>query len=926
MSTELRVLHLEDSAIDAELVHRQLRQTGLAFAVCRVLTAPDFLAQLHDAAPDLILADYSLPAYDGFLALETARAERPEIPFIFVSGTLGEEIAIEALHRGATDYVLKTRLARLGPAVTRALREVREQRQRRLAENALLQAKEDWERTFDAVPDLIALLDCNHKIVRVNQAMAARLKTTPQACVGAPCYQLLHGTDHPPDYCPHARLLADGQPHQAQAFEPRLDGNFLITTSPLFNTAGQLAGCVHVARDNSTQIQAEARVEHLNQLLRALRGVNQLVARERDVRLLLSGACHILVQTRGYVLVWIGLAEPGAGRVVPRGSAGHDAGFLKATQPLWENSLTGAAVRDRRPCVCQNIAEDPAAAPWRQAALARGYAAAAAVPMEHGGKLFGALTVYAAQPGAFDSEEATLLNETATDLAFALHNLEARDQVSAQARLLDLARDAILVRDMQDRIVYWNKGAERLYGWTSAEALGRCAGALLRSEGAAPAPAQPSLLAQGEWAGELRQLTKAGQEIVVHSRWTLVLSAAGAPESVLIINTDLTESKKLEAQFLHAQRLESIGQLASGIAHDLNNILAPILLAGPMLSQEIQDEENRGLIDMMTSTARRGAELVKQILLFARGVKANKAPVQLAYILKDLTKLLRETIPPSVEIRTDISSSLWLMEADQTQLHQVVMNLCVNARDAMLQGGTLAISARNVLVEPAQAARIPNATPGPHVLLTVTDTGTGISPENLGRVFDPFFTTKATGMGTGLGLSTVMGIVRNHSGFLTVESRLGAGTQFQIYLPATPNSAAQAEIPSTLAPHGQGEMILIVDDEEGIRAAMTKALENNGYRVLSARDGAEALALFARHRLDVRAVLMDLLMPHADGMLAIRALRAMAPKVKIAVCTGSTLDTHQQELTDLGIDDLLRKPFSSQMMLSALRELLGRPS
>ena len=318
---------------------------------------------------------------------------------------------------------------------------------------------------------------------------------------------------------------------------------------------------------------------------------------------------------------------------------------------------------------------------------------------------------------------------------------EAEARILEQARMLDLAHDAIHVRGLDGRIRYWNKSAQRLYGWTSTEVLGARLADLCP-----PDPADldkerkaRTLVEQGDWSGELNHLTKSGRPFLVHSRWTLVRDPGGQPQSILVIDTDITEKKKLEAQLLQAQRVDSIGTLATGIAHDLNNILAPVMMIGPLLRAQIEDRATLDLLDSMEASARRGADIVKQILTFARGVKGAKSPLQSLRLLKEFSGFIRETFPSSIALQLNLPKDLWLIEGNSTELHQVLVNLCLNAREAMPRGGTLTLSALNLTLDQTTVASIPNAVPGRYVVWTVADTGVGIAPKNLDRVFRSFF-------------------------------------------------------------------------------------------------------------------------------------------------------------------------------------------
>ncbi len=504
---------------------------------------------------------------------------------------------------------------------------------------------------------------------------------------------------------------------------------------------------------------------------------------------------------------------------------------------------------------------------------------------------------------------------------------QAEERIREQAALLDQATDAILVSDLQDRIRFWNRGAQRLYGWAAVEAVGRVAHEFL-DKGSTPelAEAQRAVIGKGEWSGELRQITKEGQEVIIASRWTLMREADGRPKAKLIINTDLTEKKRLEAQFLRTQRMESLGILASGIAHDLNNVLTPILMAVDLLKDVLPAESRESLLAPLQISAEHGAEMVKQVLSFTRGAEGQRADqLQVKHIIRDIEKMLRHTLPKSIELRTVVPRDLWVLSADATQLHQVLMNLCVNARDAMPDGGRLTVTAENVTLDESYAGMYPEARPGAHVLLKVADTGTGIPADILDKIFDPFFTTKEQGKGTGLGLSTVRAIVKAHGGFLRLDTKIGQGTQFSVYLPAVaPVQAGTEQAQDVLLPAGQGELILVVDDEISIRAIARATLEAHGYRVLTAGEGTEAVALFAQHQGEIRAALIDMMMPVMDGPLTIRALQRIDPDLKVIAVSGLMAEDRRPDFAALHCAAFLPKPYTAHQLLTTLAEALGR--
>jgi two-component system cell cycle sensor histidine kinase/response regulator CckA len=635
----IRILHLEDNPTDAELVRELVLGEWEDCVIDRAQSEAEFLAALSRGDPDLILSDFSMPGYNGLTALTFARQHRPDIPFIFLSGTIGEEHAVEALRQGAVDYVLKDRPARLVAAIRRALGEMHEHRRRRVAEQRLRE----------------------------------------------------------------------------------------------------------------------------------------------------------------------------------------------------------------------------------------------------------------------------------------------------QAELLDKAQDAIVVRDLEGRVLYWNRSAERIFGFPTAEALGRPAADLI-GRGLDPAPladAHRRVLETGEWVGELQIANKSGARLDIMARWTLVRDEHGVPAKVLCIDTDITERKRLEKQFLRAQRLESLGTLAGGIAHDLNNALAPILMAVELLQQKAADQETRRMLEILITSAHHGADLVKQVLAFARGAEGGRSELQPRLVMCDVVRLLGETLPRAITIAMQAPDGLWLIRGDATQFNQVLMNLCVNARDAMPAGGRLCLGAENADVDAAMARSNPGAQPGPHVMVSVADTGTGIPKEIIDRIFDPFFTTKEPGRGTGLGLATVLGIIKGHGGFLQVHSELGRGTEFRLYFPAvTAKAPAAPSAADPALPLGHGELILVIDDEESIRTIAQAMLDACGFRVLLAPDGGSGLEACRRHAGEVQVVVTDMMMPGMQGPEVVAALRAINPEIGIVAMSGLLEDVQLETPLEPGWLESLRKPMTGVELVQAVERVLParRPS
>jgi len=634
----MTILHLEDSEADAVMAEMLIHEEWPECRICRVATRAEFESALEFEQFDLILSDHHIPDFDGVRALQQARTCRPQTPFIFLSGTIGEERAVDALKQGARDYVIKDRPARLIAAIRQALTDVEEEQRRHRVEDALRQNQERFRQITENVADMIALLDVEGRRVYTNPAYASVLGEAGR----------LRGTSAFDDVHPEDRERV------RQAF-------------------------------------AET--------------VRTGVSERDEYRLQLADGSVRYIESQGSVV---------------RDSGGQVVNVL----------LVARDVTARR---------------------------------------------------------------------------AADQQLREQAWLLDKARDAIIATDLARRVTYWNASAERIYGWSAAEVLGRDLGTLeLQPEPRAFAAAWDALLAHGEWQGELQLRARQGTRLHVATTWSLVQDAAGQPQSVLLIDTDITEAKQMEAHLLRAQRAESMGTLTGGIAHDLNNMLAPILIATGLLEMEPLGPAARRVLASIEASAQHGAALVRQLLGFARGTNGERGPVLPARLVHDVASLLRQTMPRRITVQVAIDREPREIQADVTQLKQLLLNLCINARDAMPGEGTITLGAEEVVLAEAETRTMLDGQPGPHLHLSVADTGGGIPPEILERIFDPFFTTKPADKGTGLGLSMVRGIAKGHQGFLHVESAVDRGTTFHIYLPLALENAEPAVRPPGASPEVVG--------------------------------------------------------------------------------------------------------------------------
>ena len=501
---------------------------------------------------------------------------------------------------------------------------------------------------------------------------------------------------------------------------------------------------------------------------------------------------------------------------------------------------------------------------------------------------------------------------------------QAEEHTRQQAMIIDIAPNAIQMLDFGGEILFWSKGAERIYGWLASEVINKNVQELMfKDTNSKFTFVNEVTIKKGEWIGELEQVTKSGKKIIVESHQLLVKDNDDIAKSILVINTDITEKKKLEAQFLRAQRMECVGALASGIAHDLNNILAPIILSLQIFKNRLTDEKSQKLLSMLESSSQRGAELVQQVLSFGRGLENETITLQVNHLVKEIEKIIRETFPKNIRTFINLAKDVWMISAVATQIHQVLMNLCVNARDAMSEGGILTISVENIFIDETYAQISVDAKVGPYVCITISDTGKGISKDILDKIFEPFFTTKEIGKGTGLGLATVVSIIKGHHGFIALESEISRGTKFKIYIPATDvQETSNDKVDTYELFSGKGELILIVDDEAYIREITKTALEAYNYQVLTAGDGTEALAVYLQEKRKISLVITDLIMPFMDGTKTIEALKRINPQIKIVVVSGVATNNISSNMGK--VDAVLAKPYTTEQLLTTIRTTLDK--
>lgn len=507
-----------------------------------------------------------------------------------------------------------------------------------------------------------------------------------------------------------------------------------------------------------------------------------------------------------------------------------------------------------------------------------------------------------------------------------LKSKEYATRAGLLAQMVDRSKDAMIVRSFEEGVTYWNKAAEDLYGWTFDEVAGASFAELLYDTPAVAHLALEHVNRDGYWTGEQQHKTKSGALITVECRWQLIRNDQGMPTGVFGVNRDVTAVNFERETLARNQRMESIGTLASGMAHDLNNVLTPILLTLGVLERDQTGEANRKLIQSMETSVKRGAQMIQQVLAYARGVEGERKVIDLAKLMGEVLQFSRETLPKNIEVRAHVDEMLWPVTGDATQLMQVVLNLVTNARDAMPNGGHLEVGARNGYG--VDAGRIATDVEGSrYVYVEVVDTGVGIAEEVIGRIFEPFYSTKPIGSGTGLGLSTSQAIAKSHGGRLEVTTTPGHGSRFALILPALPElilapAVSDDDVVESAEHFAPGDRrLLIVDDEPAILVLFERILRAEHYLVDVAHDGFEAFELVEKATTPYDVIVTDLNMPHMSGEDLALAVSGRGDETRFIFMSGLTVSPSVTNAEIFRRSIFLQKPFQSAALLDALHEI-----
>ena len=694
-----------------------------------------------------------------------------------------------------------------------------------------------------------------------------------------------------------------------------------------------------IARDITLQKEHEQRITGLNRVYAVLSGINTTIVRTRDRQELFDEACRIAVELGKFRLAWVGLLDANGLDVTPVARAGVDDGYLDNIQLTARDDapdrceLVARALREQTAVICNDIATDPQMARWREEALRRGYRSAVVFPLMLANKVFGILLLYASERAFFDTEEMRLLTEIAGDISFALDHIEADESRQVQSAALNAAANAIVITDRSGTIEWVNRAFTGLTGYAAVEVLGRNS-RLLKSGRHDPAFYESlwkTILSGRTWRAETTNRRKDGSLYTENLTITPVLGESGDIAHFVAIKEDITERLRLQEQLLQAQKMELVGQLAGGVAHDFNNQLCVILgWAGMALADLPPDSAIREPLDEIRTAGEAAQNLTRQLLAFSRQELVEPVFVSVNDLVADMEKMLQRLIGEHIEFSTRPAPDIGTVKMDRGQLEQVLMNLVVNARDAMPAGGTLAIETANVVLDDLYKQMVVDVTPGAYVLLAVSDTGSGMSKAVQARIFEPFFTTKERDKGTGLGLATCYGIVKQAGGHIEVRSEEGVGTTMKVYLPRRDEVAAvveavqDAEDAEAAEVTARGlETILLVEDEPAVRRVTTLMLETLGYRVLSTSSGTEALLIVEDAREPLDLLMTDVVLAGGmNGATLAERVGMLRPTLKVLFASGYTSDVTILHGLIEHSAAFAHKPFTLESLGQKVREVL----
>ncbi len=895
-----RVLIVEDVVADAELATRELRKALGPCTVLQVGGETELVRGLRELAPDVVLSDHSLPQFTAMDALRVVRRERPGTPVIVVTGSLNEETAADYIKAGAVDYVVKERLHRLGPAVRRALALRQALQDATEAEAALTRSEQRFRKLVEHASDVVTLVDASGRIVYSSHSLNPTLGYAPGEKTGHSVFELIHPDDRAVAEPLFREVLR--QPDRVVRVDLRIqhkDRSWreleVVAANRLQDAA--VGAIVLNYHDVTERKRAEEQLRRTTEFLSQAQAVAQIGSWEWDVAT--------------DVITWSDETYRIFGTERTAGPISYER-YLALIHPEDRDAVmetVGRALEIHEPFEIDHRIIRPDGS----LRFLNGRGAVVCDRAGRSARLIGAVLDITARKQA---EEA-------------LRRANDRLQAVIQAAPL-----AILSFDTEGIVQTWNPAAERLFGWTASEVIGRML-PIVPEELEEQCRAARRRVMQGEQLSEreLIRRKKDGTSVTVNRVAAPLHDADGRTVGILGLIEDVTNVKRLEQQFFQAQKMEAVGRLAGGVAHDFNNLLTAILGSNDLLIETLPaDHPGREEALETRKAALRAADLTRQLLAFSRQQVLAPRVVSLNDVVANLDRMLRRLLGEDIDLRTLLRDDIGAVRADPGQLEQVVMNLAVNARDAMPTGGTLTIETANVSLDETYATEHSVVVPGPYVMLAVSDTGTGMNADTKTRAFEPFFTTKPKGKGTGLGLATVYGIVQQSGGHIWVYSEPGQGTTFKSYLPRV-DAPVEPASPAPVATGSQrgSETILVVEDQDEVRKLTSKMLAARGYHVLVAASGHEALALAsqleapgpaagAAQRIDLLAT--DVVMPGMSGREVALLLATTRPQMKVLYLSGYPDESIAHDRVLEPGAAFLQKPFTAEGLARKVREVL----
>ncbi len=887
MKKKLHLLQVEDNEDDALLIQNELQRGGYEPVAERVETAEAMKAALKNYKWDIVISDYALPLFNGLDALEILKESGLDLPFILVSGTIGEDIAIEAMKSGASDYLVKENLKRLAPAVSRELEEAENRRERKRAEEALKASEEYARNIIESSLDMIIAVDQNRKITQFNKAAQETFGYRPEEVIGQ-FVDILYA-DVAQGLRIHEMTVVNGRCVE-EILNRRKNGEVfpsLLSASILKDIRSQMIGVMGISRDITERKRAEEALRESKEKFKTLVEDITDIFYEVNVEGKITYGSPNLFTATGYAPQEI------LGKRYFRLIAPED---RRMVVDYYFTQVESGAIDAK--CVFGAIRKDGTRI-WAEQNTR--------IVRDPDGRVL-----------KFRNVVRDITERKRTEEALEL-------QQSYFQQLFENSPAGIVILDTSDLVLNANTAFEKMFHYSITETRGQKINDLIVPQSLLHEAEDLSEQAQRRNIVHIQTLRKRKDGSLIN------VSVTGYPiviENEIVgiygMYLDITVQKRLEDQLRQSQKLESLGTLAGGIAHDFNNILS-IILGHTSLLERLQANPQKlsQSIEAITKATERGASLVRQLLTFARKTDALLESVQVNDIIGEIKKLLQDTFPKTITISMSLQPDLPAIVADASQIHQVLLNLCVNARDAMPKRGTLSISTGTIEGE-SVSSRFPKATARQYVQIEVSDTGTGMDETTRQRIFEPFFTTKGPGKGTGLGLSVVFGIAENHNGFIDVRSAPGEGTSFTVYLPIPQRAPAvsQRSRKSVEEIAGGTETILLIEDEEMLRELVKGFLVSKGYTVLIAEDGMQGVEMYQSHQDQIAIVLSDIGLPVLSGQDALRRIREMNPKAKVVLASGYVEPGLKSELFKAGAKDFIQKPYSADEVLQKIREVI----